>query len=245
MSEKKLNQKIKELRAEAQSLRMQLEGLETAKDRLERENEELFTANVHLDERIEELEDANSHLVWQIDRAARDDGAAGPGAGAGIAEDLNPALVMRFFGGQKTPNVTMCLRIVRSLLPDRIEIADSAWRSAKELDADFQNHRILLNLLSRLAIDYLDRIRSGQDPHGVFTSAEYAAHESDTTMSTAKLQQQRIFVWKGRSRPMEKHLKIGVDNNSKHMLRLYFEVLPGESRILIGYCGRHLGISGV
>ncbi len=43
---------------------------------------------------------------------------------------------------------------------------------------------------------------------------------------------------------MEQHLKIGVAADTSKTLRCYFAWLAEERRLVIGYCGEHLPVSG-
>jgi len=39
---------------------------------------------------------------------------------------------------------------------------------------------------------------------------------------------------------LEKHLKHGVKNSKAETLRIHFEWMPGEKKLVIGHCGKHL-----
>jgi hypothetical protein len=39
---------------------------------------------------------------------------------------------------------------------------------------------------------------------------------------------------------MEKHLKIGTADNAADTLRIHFDWVAEEARIVVGYCGKHL-----
>ncbi|MDO5532571.1 hypothetical protein [Sutterella sp.] len=223
------------LRSENTSLRNTIAGLEAAMKEKESENLALVASTFLLDDRIRELESENYALANAIDNDAYERAVEGRKR---IVTTAGSAEILQVLAGLRTPTVTECLRIVTTLMPDRVAVCKDAWESAAEADAHFENQKGLLSLLSRLAIDYLDRVRNGQDPYVVFSTTEYAPHESEGTM--ARFARQRNFYWNGVRYPMKKHLKLGNDGDPRHMLRLYFDVLPDEQRILIGWCGGHL-----
>lgn len=39
---------------------------------------------------------------------------------------------------------------------------------------------------------------------------------------------------------MEKHLKHGVKDSKAETLRIHFEWLPSEKKLVVGHCGKHL-----
>jgi len=66
----------------------------------------------------------------------------------------------------------------------------------------------------------------------------YAANESESTMNECGAE--RTIVVDGRKIPLYRHLKIGVGNANEH-LRIYFEMVGDDERIVVGHVGRHLG----
>lgn len=68
----------------------------------------------------------------------------------------------------------------------------------------------------------------------------YAANESESTMNECGAE--RTIVFDGRQIPLQRHLKIGVGNANEH-LRIYFELVGDDDRIVVGHVGRHLGTS--
>jgi len=68
----------------------------------------------------------------------------------------------------------------------------------------------------------------------------YAANESESTMNECGAE--RTIVFDGRQIPLRRHLKIGVGNANEH-LRIYFELVGDDERIVVGHVGRHLGTS--
>lgn len=77
----------------------------------------------------------------------------------------------------------------------------------------------------------------------MFTTNEYAATESDTTIKSTKLQQQRLFKVQDRQIQMNSHLKIGTADNVNFTLRIHFVFDKATNKVLIGWCGKHLDVS--
>jgi len=136
---------------------------------------------------------------------------------------------------------TECLQLVQSCWPDRVNILPTAWKSAKEIDQVFENGLKLLNLLIRLVTDYLDKFVIGGDnlAREAFTINEYAAQESETVENSKQLMNQRVFC----DIPMPKHLKIGVADDVAKTARVHFSISDDKKLIIIGHCGKHLGVS--
>ncbi len=72
----------------------------------------------------------------------------------------------------------------------------------------------------------------------VFGTDTYAAKESSRLSNGGT--QKRTFVYGDDAILMEKHLKIGTADNATDTLRIHFEWLANEERLVIGHCGRHL-----
>ena len=141
-------------------------------------------------------------------------------------------------------NATNCLQIISELASHRVVILKEAWKSAKEIDSDFKNTTTLLKLLSRLVTDFYDEsLKENGNPKSVFTTNEYAATESDTTIKSTKLQQQRLFKVQDRQIQMNSHLKIGTADNVNFTLRIHFVFDKATNKVLIGWCGKHLDVS--
>ena len=144
----------------------------------------------------------------------------------------------KIFVDQLLPTPTECLSIVEEYWSDRVTVLPSAWSSAEEIDIKFQKGVKLLNLLIRLVTNYLDEFMKGGDNSArkVFSDKEYAAKESET-VSSSTLMRQRLFC----GYEMQRHLKIGVKKDITQTARIYFTI--EDSKIIIGYCGKHLDIS--
>lgn len=145
---------------------------------------------------------------------------------------------------QEQPTPEQCLEVTLQAFPNRCEILESAWKSAKEMP-QFKNGRRLLDMLRRLMTQYFDAIKTDGDNSArkVFSADEYSAMESETVMRTPNLRDKRVFVRNGDSIEMFRHLKMGKKDNVELTLRVHFAWLASESKIVIGYCGEHLPIA--
>lgn len=137
------------------------------------------------------------------------------------------------------------LTLLKELSPNVI-ILPSAEASAQKVSKHSVVGRRLLKLLVRLTYDWRNLYRDKGDTSArqVFTPSEYSAQESDTTTKGA-LMQQREFIYQGQKITMKKHLKIGVLNDIRFTLRVYFEYDREIDKIIIGYCGEHLNLNSV
>ena len=144
---------------------------------------------------------------------------------------------------QPTPEES--LLCVTELYGDRVQVLASAWSSAKKLDY-FVNGRRLLSLLMRLATSYIDSMLIGGDglARQVFTQSEFSSRESDPVMSSKSHARKRMCLYQSQQLTMQRHLKIGVSTDTKLSIRVYFDYLPNEKRVVIGWCGEHLPIPG-
>jgi hypothetical protein len=96
------------------------------------------------------------------------------------------------------------------------------------------------DLLWSLCTSYWSALSQGQ---GDVTArhcfgAAYAAREASKLSAAGR--KRRTFGYLGNEIEMEKHLKIGVADNKAETLRVHFEWMAEEKKIIIGYCGGHL-----
>lgn len=147
---------------------------------------------------------------------------------------------------QFEPTPVEVLTCVAALYGDRVTVLPSAWESAEKVGHFVQGRR-LLSLLTRLATRYADAMEEGGDivARQVFTSAEYSSRESDSIMNSRESARARTWNYCGRSLTMQRHLKIGVATDTKLSMRVYFDYLPEEGRIVVGWCGEHRPVPGI
>lgn len=120
-----------------------------------------------------------------------------------------------------------------------MDILKSAVDSAKE-SSDFSQTPRLLKKLIVLGGEYLNAVNSGTpdaEARKLFSSKEFAANESETTMSNIEMRRDRKYAYNGEEHLFEQHLRIGVDSASANAIRVYFKVI--DRRMVIAYCGPH------
>ncbi|HFI2197695.1 TPA: hypothetical protein ACGPQK_002896 [Pseudomonas aeruginosa] len=134
------------------------------------------------------------------------------------------------------------LDLVATLYADRVIVLDSARTSAKESDrGGFRQGMKAFELLQKLVSDYWQCLIDGkgdQQAKAVFGQNAYAANEASALSNDGK--RRRTFTYQGRDFLMEKHLKHGVKDSLAETLRVHFEWIGVEKRIVIGHCGKHL-----
>lgn len=138
------------------------------------------------------------------------------------------------------PTLEQSLTLISALFPDRVVVLESAYDSAHESRV-FRHGKKAFDLLWNLVNGYRDALASGKgDMHAkaVFGHNAYAQNEGEVLSSDGK--KRRTFMYRGRDIEMNKHLKVGVKDSTAETLRIHFEWLADEKRIVIGHCGKHL-----
>ena len=160
--------------------------------------------------------------------------------GGWIPAAQREALTVVVEGVRPTPE--QCLDVLMCLYGDRIELLESARASARDA-APFKYGDRLLGLLVTLATDYWRRmVEGGGDGAAkqVFGDSVFAAKESRTAMSNERARRERTFLYRGQPHVMWRHLRIGAKDAVEESIRVYFDWLADERKILIGHCGEHL-----
>lgn len=160
------------------------------------------------------------------------------------AEETDLSYLFDFATKIDQPSPYDCLEFISKAFPEKSEILDSAWRSARGMP-HFQNGRRLLRMLITLMTKYHEAIQAGGDnaAKGIFSTDEYSATESETVTSSKSLSSKRRFLRRDNEIEMFRHLKIGKADNIALTLRVHFEWIAAEKKIVIGYCGEHLPIA--
>jgi len=135
--------------------------------------------------------------------------------------------------------LTAILKVLNVIFPDRITVLDSAFESA-EASSSFQYGEQAFDLLWRLATKYWEIIQSKGDAEArkLFGNKSYAANEKSILSKAGK--ERRTFTYRDERIQMDRHLKIGTADNAANTLRIHFEWIADEKRIVIGHCGKHL-----
>ncbi|MCW5231823.1 hypothetical protein [Verminephrobacter eiseniae] len=163
-----------------------------------------------------------------------------------VRDDMAPApeplreLVAAVLKG--SPGLQQVQELISTLYADRLVFLKTAASSAKESDrGGFSKGATACELLLKLATDYWSALADGkteQQAKAVFGQSNYAANEAQALTNDGK--QRRTFMYQGRKLVMEKHLKHGVKDSLAETLRVYFEWVADERKIVIGHCGKHL-----
>lgn len=225
------------LRNENEALWIELEKLEESMQLVQKERDNVELARMQLEDEKLELENNVRSLQYKSSALEHRDISSGD-------QNHEVDFLIRLASRIDQPTPCECLEALSKIYPKNSEVLDSAWRSA-EAASGFQSGRRLLDMLRRLMTDYYSAMCEGGDNRArlVFTADEYSANESETVMNNPSLREKRIFLYKGQRLEMFRHLRIGKAENVSHTLRLHFDWIPEEKKIVIGYCGEHLPIS--
>jgi hypothetical protein len=140
------------------------------------------------------------------------------------------------------PKLQQTLDLIAALFGDRIVVLNSAFDSAKESDrSGFDLGDKAYDLLSKLATEYWQALAEGksdQQAKGIFGQNAYSANEASAMSNAGK--NRRTFSYRNREFLMERHLKHGVKDSKAETLRIHFEWLAEEKKIVVGHCGKHL-----
>lgn len=178
---------------------------------------------------------AERYTVNQLRQQLRDSAAIDS------SEDLD--YFMGLACRQDQPSAKECLEAVAKAYPKRVVVLSTAYDSAKR-HAKFESGRRLLGMLNKLATKFFDELKDGGDEQArhCFPNAEYAATESEGTQNNKEMRRRRTFVYQDMPVVMMRHLKIGVADDERKSIRVYFEWMPDDGVIVIGHCGAHLPV---
>ncbi|KAB2966066.1 MAG: hypothetical protein F9K16_00160 [Thermoanaerobaculia bacterium] len=221
--------KLFEKEVERQSL--DLEVLRKAHDAAAEERD---LARLELEEKTAEVEFQKSAFIQMQEQMTRE--APRVELTAELAE-----AVLAFAGGRA--NLTSALALVAAARPNRVEILESAWRSAREADTlEPRVVRHATDLLLTLSGPYWEQLREGKGDAGArgLFGDSYAARESETVATNRRARDLRTFNYSGESVRMESHLRVGVKDSIATTWRCHFLWDSVRQRIVIGHCGKHL-----
>jgi hypothetical protein len=132
------------------------------------------------------------------------------------------------------------LRVISAMFADNVVVLESAYNSAAE-SHKFQKQPKAFDMIWSLCSTYRDALAEGLGDvkaRQEFGRDGYSAKESEKLSEAGR--RRRTFNYNGTNLFMEKHLKIGVADNLTETLRIHFEWLSDEKKIVIGHCGGHL-----
>lgn len=138
----------------------------------------------------------------------------------------------------QTPTLEASLRIVSALFPERIVVLPSAFSAARD-SAGFVHKSKAFDLLWKLSTDYWTALSSGQGDGTAKACFGNSYAATEATLSDAG-RRRRTFSYNDADCEMLKHLKIGVKDSRFETLRVHFEWIAEEGRVVVGYCGGHL-----
>ncbi|EML8071808.1 hypothetical protein WAA53_006835, partial [Pseudomonas aeruginosa] len=189
--------------------------------------------NQHLEQ---ELKDAKSeaHRLRQVADAR-------PLPTQQFAPVIEPSLLRRIATRKGITPVDV-LAYLQVTSGDRVEILESAWKSAKASEKFAYSER-MLDLLDTLVNPYFDSLAAG-NPDSVsreLLGGAYVAKESDATSNCGKMRAQREFSYQGQRMYFERHLRVGSGIGNQVCMRIYFQII--DSKIVIAYAGEHLEIA--
>lgn len=199
---------------------------------------ELLNANEVLERELKEARADNFRLSQLVDALQKR-----PDQALGCPDEDLAVLSRRIARGQRLSPEEV-LRFYAYTAKDRIEILDSAWKSARSAEHFAQPDR-LIEMLGKLAFDYLDEVRKGEPMGKVgreMFSKGFAARESQTVQVTTQMRAQREFVYQGASRFFEYRLRVGNGWGPVESMRVYFDVV--DNRVVVAYVGPHLDQAG-
>lgn len=149
---------------------------------------------------------------------------------------IDPDRVQRaFLEHISTSNRVSALALLEAIYPDRIRVLDSAWEALEEHGEGITAGSIT-NKLTPLTTTALDAFRAGKRHIEIndLIAGEIRFNESDTVLKNERLRRLRDFRDGSETYTMYWHLSLD------HGHRVYFDYSETESRILIGYLGKHL-----
>lgn len=152
------------------------------------------------------------------------------------------AALLRRVATRKDLTPTDVLAYIESVSEGRVEVLDSAWKSAKAVE-HFAYPDRMLEILDTLVNPYYEAIAAG-NPDTVardHLGNAYSAKESKTTLSTPRLRAMREFIYNGERQLFERHLRVGSNSvGARECMRIYFQII--DTKVVIAYAGEHLEI---
>jgi hypothetical protein len=216
-----------------------VELLEAADQDLLRKDAELKQSRLDFEAKEEEVRDLKEE-IFNLNQTVS---GLQANDGSGAAMEVLAPLREQLLDAVKTKlTLQKVLDLMGNLFPDRLVFLETATASAKEADRNGSKlAEKACELLHTLATGYWNALSDGKgDQHAksVFGKDAYAANEADALSNEGK--RLRTFHYRGQAFVMEKHLKHGVKDSKAETLRIHFEWLPAEKKLVVGHCGKHL-----
>jgi hypothetical protein len=219
------------------------EKLEAELKALEDERDLLKDTALSAEALMEEANDQLNQSRADVERKAKENSKLRQAiqeishSGGGDPKHLRPDDVYAVF--EQTPSLETSLRVISSLFPNRIVVLDTALESARD-SVSFKYPKKAFELLWTLCTSYWAALVAGEGDVSArqCLGNSYAAKEAESLSSGGK--KRRTFSVDGTEILMLKHLKIGIKDSKSETLRVHFEWLANQKRLVIGHCGGHL-----
>lgn len=216
------------------------EDLETSKKHYE---EEIRALKEDIETRKKQYGEEIRALLAEVEthkNTLRDFQSINDGRNGGVDRVALRNTVVSVLSG--SPRLTEVVGLIDMLYPERIVFLQSARDSAKKSErGGFCRGREAYQLLQKLVNDYWQQLAEGKsdkEAKTVFGQKVYAPKEASGMSQEGK--SRRIFRYRNQDILMEKHLKIGVKDSFAETLRVHFEWVAEEKKIIVGHCGKHL-----
>jgi hypothetical protein len=156
----------------------------------------------------------------------------------GHSDECARTALESLLGGEMTASDV--LRAAAIAFGDRLCILESAFSSA-ERASGFKHTQELGRLLHILGNRYWEDLCAGLGDSTAkkWFGSKYAATESETTKSNETAIQQRTFQYGKRKIVMWPHLRVGNKESTAETIRVHFEWIAEERKIVVGWCGEH------
>jgi len=206
---------------------------------VENAKEDVRNAEALMNDEAQKLEEAETEVSrlerenYDLRQRIRGLEQAAPGASIALSENDISDLA------DGDPSLESSLSIIASVFPDRIVVLQSAIESARD-SSIFSHKKRAFDLLWRLSTTYYTALSSGESDSSAKKcfGDRYAAKEKETISKAGR--ERRTFEYVGQQIEMMRHLKIGTADNKADTLRVHFEWLAAQGKIVIGHCGGHL-----
>lgn len=219
-----------QMQGDALKYKEQIQNLQTENDYYIGEYEDA-------DEKLKSCQNKNEGLLSRIDSLKN--AQLQRGVLNDCTEELR-TLLESYFNEGLSPAES--LKLIEKLYPERVVILDSAYKSA-DGSAKFFERKVVFNLLRKLVTNYWQALIDGKgdaEARLVFGKDEFSSSESETGENNKNTRRRRTFSYKGGEYEMMKHLKFGIKDSKVETIRIHFEWLSDEKKLIIGYCGAHL-----
>jgi len=230
LAAQKLGSREDQLSAEIDALKGEIDNIRETASSAEALMDEANDKLTHLQTEHARLIEENHNLKTQLFASFN----TKSGKSSGITSSDVRALA------DSTLTIPFSLNIIKKSFPDRVHVLNSAFKSAED-SSNFRKQQKAFDLLWTLCTEYYEKISNGigdVEARKLFGSGNYSSKESEKLSGPGK--DRRTFSYKGNDIFMEKHLKIGVADNASDTLRIHFEWISEEKKIVLGHCGPHL-----